>query len=749
MTHSDGERAGSASNLPEPYAARGLHQGVVPYGDHSGGHHSLPPGLASKPNALTLLKALKRRWLLASSLGIVCAVAAAALAWYFVPPKYSAYAVVRVLTRPSSVLDEEKGGNENLPSIQKSQSAMVKTQQVLSKALTKYKAGDLPLLRDRPNVLEWLEKEVQVDFLLGPEYMRISLSGERPQDLQAVVNAIVQAFLEVSTTDERMQRSNRTNTIDALVQKYQEDMLRQKTAHQKLAEAAGSGNPFVLAVKQEFLQQKLMTAQAELAKIQSELMHARVGLNMDRDAVQGNKEPIVHESVVEQLIKADPVVAMYRQDLLNKEKTYSEMARRMNNPEASPLLDPYRRDINGLKLQIIAQEQRVRPTVIGDLKSKLKGATKDRIAQAQGNIAKLQALEAEVGDTVKKLSDRAQKEISGAIGVDTTKEEMEFTSTTLHKMRDLQTKAAIEKNAPMRASPLEDASIKRAQAQQRQIMFASVAGIGGLALALFFVAYMEFQTRRINTGDDVVYGLGWRLVGALPALPDGRRGLRRNGQDDKYWHSILTESVDATRTMLLHAARTEGLRTVMVTSAVAGEGKTSLSCHLATSLARAGRKTLLIDCDLRSPSAHRLFELPAEPGFSEVLRNHAELASVTHETPAENLWLIPAGKCDALTLQSLAQDAIKPILDQLKEQYEFIIIDSSPVLPVVDALVIGQNVDVVIFSLLRDVSRIPNVYAAYQRLATLGIRMLGAVVNGVHKDAYGASYHYYARQAAN
>ena len=72
---------------------------------------------------------------------------------------------------------------------------------------------------------------------------------------------------------------------------------------------------------------------------------------------------------------------------------------------------------------------------------------------------------------------------------------------------------------------------------------------------------------------------------------------------------------------------------------------------------------------------------------------------------------------------------------------------SSPVLPVVDALVIGQNVDVVIFSLLRDVSRIPNVYAAYQRLATLGIRMLGAVVNGVHKDAYGASYHYYARQA--
>jgi polysaccharide biosynthesis transport protein len=234
----------------------------------------------------------------------------------------------------------------------------------------------------------------------------------------------------------------------------------------------------------------------------------------------------------------------------------------------------------------------------------------------------------------------------------------------------------------------------------------------------------------------------------LPALPNGARGrLRRNSLEDKYWHSILTESVDATRTMLLHAARTEGVRTVMVTSAVAGEGKTSLSCHLATSLARAGRKTLLIDCDLRSPAAHRLFELPAEPGLSEVLRGEANVTDVIHTTPADSLWLIAAGKCDAQTLQSLAQDAIAPVLNQLKEQYEFIIIDSSPVLPVVDALVIGQHVDVVIFSLLREVSRIPNVYAAYQRLATLGIRMLGAVVNGVQKDAYGVSYKYYARQA--
>jgi capsular exopolysaccharide synthesis family protein len=235
------------------------------------------------------------------------------------------------------------------------------------------------------------------------------------------------------------------------------------------------------------------------------------------------------------------------------------------------------------------------------------------------------------------------------------------------------------------------------------------------------------------------------LVGQLPALPErSRGGLLRKPADPRYWQSLMTESVDATRTMILHAARAEGLRTVMVTSAVSGEGKTSLSCHLACSLARAGRKTLLLDCDLRNPAAHRLFELPGEPGLCEVLRGEAQLADVIRATPAANLWLIPAGQFDEQALQTftLSQNGFSPLLDQLKTQFDFIVVDSSPVLPVVDTLVIGQNVDVVVFSLLRDVSRIPNVYAAYQRLATLGIRILGAVVNGVDAGRYTYSNQY-------
>ena len=91
-------------------------------------------------------------------------------------------------------------------------------------------------------------------------------------------------------------------------------------------------------------------------------------------------------------------------------------------------------------------------------------------------------------------------------------------------------------------------------------------------------------------------------------------------EKDHYWYSLLLESIDATRTMLVHAARSGSHRVIMIASALPGEGKTSLASHLATSLARSGQKTLLIDADLRCPSIHRLFDLAPDPGLSELLR---------------------------------------------------------------------------------------------------------------------------------
>src|SRR5207302_10162326 len=126
------------------------------------------------------------------------------------------------------------------------------------------------------------------------------------------------------------------------------------------------------------------------------------------------------------------------------------------------------------------------------------------------------------------------------------------------------------------------------------------------------------------------------------------------------------------------------------------------------------------DCDLRNPSAHRLFYLAAGPGFSELLRGEAGPAEVIQAAPADNLFLLPAGRCDRAALQALARNGLVEHFGRLREQFDFIIIDSPPVLPLNDSLVLAQNADGVLFSVLRDVSRLPQVHAAAQKLSALG-----------------------------
>src|SRR5262249_37574557 len=105
----------------------------------------------------------------------------------------------------------------------------------------------------------------------------------------------------------------------------------------------------------------------------------------------------------------------------------------------------------------------------------------------------------------------------------------------------------------------------------------------------------------------------------------------------------------------------------------------------------------------------------------------------------ESLSALPAGQADSQALTILAGETPGEIFKQLKEQFDFVIVDSSPVLPVPDALVMAQHADAVVFSLLRDVSRLPKVQAAYERVNSLRVRILGAIFNGSRHEAYAGS----------
>jgi capsular exopolysaccharide synthesis family protein len=299
-----------------------------------------------------------------------------------------------------------------------------------------------------------------------------------------------------------------------------------------------------------------------------------------------------------------------------------------------------------------------------------------------------------------------------------------FAASLNEKIQRLQ----VEVRGANRIQLYQEAELQKKDTK-KQLLGAIAAPVLVFFLTCMLLAMGEHRKRRIHHAGEVSRGLGIRVVGAVPDLPNlEHRLVGPTGEPELEGHPAL-ESIDALRTLLLHDTGKGPVRVVMVTSAVAGEGKTTLASHLASSLARAGRKTLLVDGDLRAPALHQLFEVPLQPGFSEVLLGEVEIADAVQPTTLDGLSVLPAGQWDRTVLQALARDGLEGVFDKLRQEFEFIVVDSHPVLAATDSLLLARKADGVLLSVLRQVSQMPQVYAADQKLAGLNVRMLGAVVN--------------------
>lgn len=252
------------------------------------------------------------------------------------------------------------------------------------------------------------------------------------------------------------------------------------------------------------------------------------------------------------------------------------------------------------------------------------------------------------------------------------------------------------------------------------------------------VVLWDIRAKRINSSADVSKGLQLSVIGSVPLIP--ARVIRRLGSPSKryqMWHVRLTESVDGIAARVLRKAEMEQCRVVMVSSAAGGEGKTTLSTQLALSLARAGRQTVLVDFDLRRPAFDEVFGLPLEPGVCEALRQQDAVDTLVHQNVTNNLAVVTAGRWDRVALASLSNGSAAALFKKLREEFDFVVVDTSPILPVADARFVSQHVDSVVLSVFRDVSEAPKIQAACEILAAFGVHSIEAVVTGPNDNLYG------------
>ena len=211
----------------------------------------------------------------------------------------------------------------------------------------------------------------------------------------------------------------------------------------------------------------------------------------------------------------------------------------------------------------------------------------------------------------------------------------------------------------------------------------------------------------------------------------------------------VKEAYNAIRTNLLFTQHGEKCPIFVVTSPTANNGKTINSANLAISFAQMGKKTLIIDADMRNPSLHKLFSLHSKNGLSEILAGLTDNISVS-KTDVDNLSILTAGKIPPNPTELLASDRMDKLLGFVREHYDCVFIDTPPINIVTDATVFAQKTTGYIVIVKTDTTKVPEVKTAVQTLESIGSSILGFILNDANSDKnkYYSYYRKYSRSYA-
>jgi capsular exopolysaccharide synthesis family protein len=265
----------------------------------------------------------------------------------------------------------------------------------------------------------------------------------------------------------------------------------------------------------------------------------------------------------------------------------------------------------------------------------------------------------------------------------------------------------------------------------------AAAPVGMLLGVLGLCVLVELHAGRVHDPEELPDRLRLQVLGVVPKLPrtrpdhgrlSSREEIRSRRDQDQF-----IQSLDHLRVAICSekSARGRPRRSVLITSACGSEGKTTLAAQLAERCVNAGLLTLLIDADIRHPTLSRMFDLPTSQGLVNVLRGESraeEAISVIGD--AGGFHFLPAGSPRVDPSRLFHDGRLSKLLASARESFDIVIVDAPPVLPVPDALTIGRWVDGAVLTVRFDTSRYPLVERANQRLAAVGVPVIGAVVNG-------------------
>lgn len=275
----------------------------------------------------------------------------------------------------------------------------------------------------------------------------------------------------------------------------------------------------------------------------------------------------------------------------------------------------------------------------------------------------------------------------------------------------------------------------------------------GIISVLGFIYLMEMRDTTFKTLEDIRASIKGMLLGSVPEFLDPTKNLdsaHQSGLDPMlyYFHqpgSAEAEAVRTVRTSLYVRAQDLNAKTIQISSPEPGDGKTTSASNLAIAMAQSGKRVLLIDADLRRPTVHSLFNLRRDVGLTDVLRHEIQLVNAVQKTAIEGLEILVAGQIPDKPAELLSRTHFELIVAEAEREYDYVIIDSPPVLAVSDPCIIAPATDGLLLVIRMRKNRKASLKRVEEMLAAHSVRLLGVVANGVEHSTneyiYNGGYH--------
>lgn len=716
------------------------------------GRPSNPAGPPARPaapangptlNARMIWRAVLRHWWQALTLWVIGTAALGTLVWMKYKPEYEAFGILQIKPAKTDLFNLARQADSNYMS---TQVQLITSPTVLLATVADAEIQSLPSIAQAKDAETQLRKMIKAQVPAG-YLIRISAKSEDRNEPALIVNKVMNNYEKM----DRQWTDSQTSPLVESLTKYNDTLtveINELTSKVKEHARKGQVDPELLRrgvddeddegrgggelSKYSIDIRTYAKLRDDLLELEFKIAEAKGFLEVEQQRNEATDPAIRTDQVVQKLFLDDPDVAQVTNAIRDIDIQLDEMERRIKKGS-----DPTMTGLRAKRASLFSAYERL----WREKKDRLREAAEEvarspdrALAEAQQKLSQLQIQKETKQETLRQLNiDRSQLS-HDMVEASLDRSKLDHLES-LRRQVELQLRQlSFEQLAGGQIIVISPARPIDVPILNKRTRMLAITPLAVLGLVVGLCTLLEMKAGRVGNPDELSARVPVEVF-AVPPLPVVRpsRSLKASRANDSQFE-LFVQQLDHLRVALCGEATSHPGRgrCVLITSATGGEGKTTLAAQLAVRCAEAGTSTVLIDADLRRATLGKLFEVPECPGLSDVLRGEANLEdALVAISQVGGCQLLPAGSPETNPNRILRGQRFGPMIEQLRRTFDVIIIDTSPVLPVPDALIMGRYADGVVLAARHDRSRFPLVERANHLLTGAGIPVLGVVINGV------------------